>query len=65
MEHKFRCINVEIVRCDDCEKRFCRGCDEESITDFDEGVIRCGLCVALKKQWERLSKQEDGNSPQP
>ena len=56
MKHKFDCINVEIVECDDCNKRFCRGCDRESETNFDEGVIRCGLCNALNKQFKQERK---------
>ncbi len=61
MNHKIHCPfqdNREIVLCDDCDKKFCRGCDDESETDFDEGVIRCGLCVALNKQWERLKNEQ-------
>lgn len=58
MEHKIFCTSEDVVECDDCEEKFCRGCDDESETDFDEGVIRCGLCVALNKQWKRLQNEQ-------
>ncbi len=58
MKHKFNCISSEIVECDDCNKRFCRGCDRESETNFDEGVIRCGLCNALNKQYEKSREEK-------
>lgn len=58
MKHKLNCISVDIVECDDCNKRFCRGCDRESETDFDEGVIRCGLCNALNKRWDKSSEEK-------
>jgi hypothetical protein len=32
------------VVCDDCEEKFCRMCDGESKTYFDEGLRFCGLC---------------------
>ncbi len=58
MKHKIECTSIEVVICDDCEQRFCRGCDTETKTDFEEGVIRCGLCEVLNNQWTRLRKQE-------
>ena len=56
-DHEFHCTVIDVVQCDDCEKKFCRGCDNESKTDFDEGVRRCGLCVALDKQWKKRAKK--------
>ena len=49
-DHKFSCLNEDVVRCDECDEKFCRGCDEESKTDFDEGTIKCGLCIAIGKR---------------